>query len=214
METCPTTQFLDPQLRRLRLHRARRRRSPVAMKRLAENHRTTTHSSRAARRGPDCSDRAGTRVWHLAPGAGAGPCRHRLQPWDAGSTSAPAFVLLGATARWQNYALIYEPAVLEDGGVRRSRPVVFTNDVVPAGRQSGFEPSRLPATGTRSVVHVARARPSAPGQSASLPVSIGRWALVAAGAGGDDGCPDHALVAGVPARRIGWVGRAGVPLRP
>jgi hypothetical protein len=24
--------------------------------------------------------------------------------------------------------------------------------------------------------------------------------------------PDFALVAGVPARRIGWVGRAGVPL--
>jgi hypothetical protein len=25
--------------------------------------------------------------------------------------------------------------------------------------------------------------------------------------------PDFALVAGVPARRLGWVGRAGLPLR-
>jgi hypothetical protein len=26
--------------------------------------------------------------------------------------------------------------------------------------------------------------------------------------------PDFAVVAGVPARRVGWVGRAGVPLEP
>ena len=44
------------------------------------------------------------------------------------------------------------------------------------------------------------------------PVSIGRWALVAAGAVVVRDVPDHALVAGVPARQLGWVGRAGVPL--
>ena len=41
------------------------------------------------------------------------------------------------------------------------------------------------------------------------PVRIGRWALVAAGAVGAADVPPFALVAGVPARRIGWVGRAG-----
>ena len=44
------------------------------------------------------------------------------------------------------------------------------------------------------------------------PVTIGRWAMVAAGSVVIKDVPDFALVAGVPARRIRWVGRAGVPL--
>ena len=43
-------------------------------------------------------------------------------------------------------------------------------------------------------------------------MTIGRWATVAAGAVVTKDVPDFALVAGVPARRIRWVGRAGVPL--
>ena len=46
------------------------------------------------------------------------------------------------------------------------------------------------------------------------PVRIGAWATVAAGAVVTKDVPAHALVAGVPARRIGWVGRAGEPLVP
>jgi UDP-2-acetamido-3-amino-2,3-dideoxy-glucuronate N-acetyltransferase len=45
------------------------------------------------------------------------------------------------------------------------------------------------------------------------PVRIGQWALVAAGAVVTQDVPDYGLVAGVPARRIGWVGRAGHPLQ-
>jgi hypothetical protein len=38
--------------------------------------------------------------------------------------------------------------------------------------------------------------------------------MVAAGSVVTKDVPDFALVAGVPARRIRWVGRAGIPLEP
>jgi acetyltransferase-like isoleucine patch superfamily enzyme len=44
-------------------------------------------------------------------------------------------------------------------------------------------------------------------------VTIGTLAVVAAGAVVTRDVPDFALVAGVPAKRIGWVGKAGLPLR-
>ena len=44
------------------------------------------------------------------------------------------------------------------------------------------------------------------------PVKIGAWSLVAAGAVVTKDVPDFALMAGVPAKRLGWVGRAGRPL--
>ena len=39
--------------------------------------------------------------------------------------------------------------------------------------------------------------------------SVGRWAMVAAGSVVTQDVPDFALVAGTPARQIGWVGRSG-----
>ena len=44
------------------------------------------------------------------------------------------------------------------------------------------------------------------------PVTVGRWAMVAAGSVVVHDVGDFALVAGNPARRVGWVGRAGAPL--
>jgi len=41
---------------------------------------------------------------------------------------------------------------------------------------------------------------------------VGAWAAVAAGAVVIRDVPAHALVAGVPARQIGWVGHAGLRL--
>lgn len=152
---------------------------------------------------------AETRVWHLAQvrehaTIGSGCILGR------GSYIGPG-VILGRNCKVQNYALIYEPAVLGDG-VFVGPAVVFTNDVFP--RAVNPDSSIKDADDWQPVgVHV--------GSGASIgaravcigPVSIGRWALVAAGAVVTKNVPDYAIVAGVPARRIGWVGRAGIPLR-
>jgi tetrahydrodipicolinate N-succinyltransferase len=44
------------------------------------------------------------------------------------------------------------------------------------------------------------------------PVRIGAWAMVAAGSVVTRDVPPHALVAGVPARQLGWVSRSGTRL--
>ncbi|MCR8943915.1 N-acetyltransferase [Streptomyces sp. OUCMDZ-4982] len=116
-------------------------------------------------------------------------------------------VRIGNNVKLQNYALVYEPAELADG-VFVGPAVVLTNDhnprsVDPDGRQKrggdwqavGVQVAEGASLGARSVC--------------VAPVRIGRWAMVAAGAVVTRDVPDFALVVGVPARRIGWVGRSG-----
>ena len=121
-------------------------------------------------------------------------------------------VRVGDRCKIQNHALVYEPAVLEDG-VFVGPAVVFTNDthpraVTPDGRLKSADEWEAVGVTVRSGASIgARA-------VCVAPVTVGRWALVAAGSVVVKDVPDFALVAGVPARRIGWVGRAGVQLVP
>ncbi|MCX5329657.1 MULTISPECIES: acyltransferase [unclassified Streptomyces] len=119
-------------------------------------------------------------------------------------------VRIGDNVKLQNYALVYEPAVLADG-VFVGPAAVFTNDYFP---RSVDPEGRLKRGGDWEAVAVVVAEGASIGARSVCvaPVHIGRWALVAAGAVVTRDVPDFALVAGVPARRIGWVGRAGVRL--
>ena len=54
---------------------------------------------------------------------------------------------MGDNCKVQNYALVYEPAVLEDG-VFVGPAVVLTNDHLPARGQPGRGPQVAPTTGT------------------------------------------------------------------
>ena len=120
-------------------------------------------------------------------------------------------VRVGARCKIQNYALVYEPAVLEPG-VFIGPAVVLTNDTFP--RAVNPDGSLKSAHDWEPVGVVVREGASVGARAVCVaPVTIGRWATVAAGAVVTRDVPDFALVAGVPARRIGWVGRAGVRLR-
>ena len=119
-------------------------------------------------------------------------------------------VSIGSNVKLQNYAHVYEPAVLADG-VFVGPAVVLTNDEFP--RAVDPEGNLKSASDWHMVGVTVNEGASLGARSVCIaPVEIGRWALVAAGAVVTKDVPDFALVVGVPARRIGWVGRAGVPL--
>jgi acetyltransferase-like isoleucine patch superfamily enzyme len=119
-------------------------------------------------------------------------------------------VTLGRNCKIQNYALLYEPAVLEDG-VFVGPAVVFTNDVYP--RAINPDGSRKSGDDWHAVGVTVRTGAAIGARSVCIaPVEIGEWALVAAGSTVTRDVPAFALVAGSPARRIGWVGRAGARL--
>jgi acetyltransferase-like isoleucine patch superfamily enzyme len=159
---------------------------------------------------PRASIGAGTRVWHLAQvredaRVGADCIIGR------GAYIGPG-VVVGDRCKIQNHALVYEPAVLEEGAFV-GPAVVFTNDYYP--RAVTPDGALKSADDWHAVGVTVRTGASVGARSVCVaPVTIGRWALVAAGSVVTKDVPDFALVAGVPARRIRWVGRAGEPLEP
>ena len=119
-------------------------------------------------------------------------------------------VSIGDRVKIQNYALIYEPAVVADG-VFIGPAVVFTNDRYP--RAVNPDGSKKSAADWVPVgVNVLSGASIGARAVCVAPVTIGRWSLVAAGSVVTADVADYAVVAGSPARRIGWVGPAGEPL--
>lgn len=162
----------------------------------------------------DVDDRAhlgaGTKVWHLAQ------VREDARLADGCVVARGAYVdagvRIGRNVKIGNYALVYAPATIADGAFI-GPGAILTNDVnprsvTPDGRRKGADDWH--AAG----VVVATGASVGAGAIIVAGASIGAWALVAAGAVVREDVPAHALVVGVPARRIGWVGRTGVQLRP
>lgn len=118
-----------------------------------------------------------------------------------------AGVVVGDNCKIQNNALIYAPARL-GRGVFIGPAVVLTND----RRPRAVDPDGALKTATdweSNPVEVDDGATLGAGSIVVAGVRIGAWALVAAGAVVSQDVPAFALVAGTPARRIGWVGRTG-----
>ena len=151
----------------------------------------------------------GTKVWHLAQ------VREDASLGENCIVGRGAYigngVRIGDNVKIQNHALVYEPARLADG-VFIGPAVVLTNDTYP--RAVNPDGSLKSASDWEAVGVTIEEGASIGARAVCIaPVTIGRWATVAAGAVVPKDVPAFALVAGVPARRIAWVGKAGAPLK-
>lgn len=158
---------------------------------------------------PEAVIGAGTSIWHLAQireGASIGSNCVIGRGAYVGSG-----VQVGDRCKIQNHALVYEPAQLADG-VFIGPAVVLTNDTYP--RAVNPDGSLQSASDWQAVgVRIEEGASIGARAVCVAPLVVGSWALVAAGSVVVHDVPAHALVAGVPARRIGWVSRTGRPLR-
>ncbi len=145
----------------------------------------------------------GTMIWHFChvmPGTKIGSGCVLGQNVMAGPN-----VTIGNGCKIQNNVSVYRGVTLEDD-VFVGPSAVFTNVNTPranVNRKDEYGPTRV-------------CRGASIGANATIVCgsTIGEYALIGAGAVVAGDVPPHALMVGVPAKQIGWVGHAGDRLQP
>ena len=114
-------------------------------------------------------------------------------------------VKIGDDVKIQNGVSVYEGVTIEDG-VFVGPHVAFTNDLYPRA----IDPDGRPRDEWQIVPTLVQYGASiGAGAVIVCGVTIGRWAMVGAGAVVTKDVPEHALVLGVPAQVAGYVCRCG-----
>ena len=116
-------------------------------------------------------------------------------------------VAIGDRVKIQNGALVYHGVTVEDG-VFIGPGAILTNDRYPRAITATGELARADDW-TVSPIRLLAGCSIGAGAVVVAGTSIGRFATVGAGAIVTRDVPDHALVAGNPARRLGWVCACG-----
>lgn len=146
---------------------------------------------------------AGTKIWHfchISPKAVLGEnCSLGQNVFVANH------VTVGNGVKIQNNVSLYEGVILEDF-VFCGPSMVFTNVKTP---RSAFPRNTAADYHT---THVKYGASIGANSTIVCGITIGEWAFVAAGAVVTKDVPAHALVAGVPARLIGWACECGATL--
>ncbi len=138
----------------------------------------------------------GTKIWHFShvqKGAKIGPGCTLGQNVNVANN-----VIIGKQVKIQNNVSVYEGVELEDY-VFCGPSMVFTNVLNPR--------SEFPQRGSQFYHKTLVKKSASIGANATIVcgITIGRYAFIGAGSVITKDVPDHALMVGVPSRRIGWV---------
>ena len=141
----------------------------------------------------------GTKIWHfchIQKGAVIGSNCSFGQ-----NVNIANHVRIGRGVKVQNNVSVYEGVELEDY-VFCGPSMVFTNDLTPR--------AKFPKGSVAYKRTIVREGASI-GANATVVCghTIGSWAMIGAGAVVTKDVPDYALMAGMPAQRIGWVCQCG-----